>query len=100
MEDICNKIPDTLAGVNLEVTGYHRDCYQKFTKNQDRLKCDAIPNESATITRSPRKTSSLSAIRLFSPECIFCEKLEVKLHGKTERCINFPMFKDKDATEL
>ena len=98
MEDICNQIPDTLAGVNLEVIGYHRGCYQKFTKNQDRLKCSTTPSESATTTRSPRKASSLSAMRLFSPECIFCEKLEVKMHGKTERCIKFPMFKDKDGT--
>ena len=82
MEDICNQIPDTLAGVNLEVIGYHRGCYQKFTKNQDRLKCSTTPSESATTTRSPRKASSLSAMRLFSPECIFCEKLEVKIHGK------------------
>ena len=97
MEDICNQIPETLAGANLETTGYHRGCYQKFTNNQDRLKCSATPNESASTTRSPRKASSLSAMRLFSPECIFCEKLEVKLHGKTERCMKFPIFKGKDG---
>ena len=98
MEDICNQIPETLAGANLEAIGYHRGCYQKFTKNQDWLKCSATPNESASTTRSPCKASSLSVMRLFSPECIFCEKLEVKLHGKTEGCIKFPMFKDKDGT--
>ncbi len=31
MEDICNLIPDTLAGVNLEVIGYHGGFYQKLT---------------------------------------------------------------------
>ena len=97
MEDICNQIPETLVGANLETTGYHRGCHQKFTKNQDRLKCSATPNESASMTRSPCKASSLSAVRLFSPECIFCEKLEVKLHDKTERCIKFPKFKGKDG---
>lgn len=98
MEDVCNQIPETLAGGNLEAIGYHRGCYQKFTKNQDRLKCSITPNERASTTRSPRKSSSSSTtMRLFPPECIFCEKLELKSCGKTERCIKFAMFKDKDG---
>lgn len=44
MEDVCNQIPETLAGEHLEAIGYHRGCYQKFTKNQDRLKCTITPN--------------------------------------------------------
>ena len=39
MEDVCNQIPESLAGVDLEAIGYHRGCYQSFTKNLDRLKC-------------------------------------------------------------
>ena len=96
MEDVCNQIPETLAGANLEAIGYHRGCHQKFTKNQDRLKCSVTPNARGLTIRSPRKSSSSSAIRLFPPECTFCEKLELKLSGKTERCIKFPMFKTKD----
>ena len=38
MEDVCSKIPDTLTDVNLEEVGYHRGCYQNFTRNLDRLK--------------------------------------------------------------
>ena len=34
---------------------------------------------------------------LFPPECIFCEKRELKSCGKIERCIKFPVFKDKDG---
>ena len=32
-----------------------------------------------------------------SSKCIFCEKLELKSCGKTEQCIKFPVFKDKDG---
>lgn len=98
MVDVSLQIPENLEGANLEGIGYHRGCYQRFTKNQDRLKSSVTPNsEATTTTRSPRKSSSSSATRLFPPECIFCEKLELKSCGKTERCIKFPMFKDKDG---
>ena len=35
-------------------------------------------------------------MKLFPLECIFFEKLELKLCWETERCIKFPMFKDKN----
>lgn len=96
MEDVCNHIPESLAGADLEIIGYHRGCYQNFTKNQKRLKCSVTSNE-ASISCSPRKPPSSSARQLFSPDCIFCGRLEVKVSGKTERCIKFPVFKDKDG---
>ncbi|KAK3700755.1 hypothetical protein QZH41_010937 [Actinostola sp. cb2023] len=94
MEDVCNQIPDSLVGADLKAIGYHRGCYQKFTKNQDRLKISVTSNDRASITRSPRKSSSASDLRLFPATCIFCEKLEFKLQGKTERCVMFAVFKD------
>jgi hypothetical protein len=36
-------------------------------------------------------------MQLFPPECIFCQRLEVKASGNTERCIKFPVFKDNDG---
>ena len=33
---------------------------------------------------------------LFPRECNFFLNLELKLFGGTERCVMFPMFKDKD----
>ena len=32
MKKICDEIPEVLTGLNLETTGYHRKCYQNFTK--------------------------------------------------------------------
>ena len=85
IEDVFNQIPETLTGADLEAVGYPRGCYKTFAKNQDRLR------GSVTLSDS----SSSSAPWLFPPECIFCEKLELKLCGKTEWCIKFPMFKDE-----
>ena len=95
VEAVCKLIPDNLDGVDLEMTGYHRGCYQAFTKHQDRLKCVAPDNEPSTI-RSPRK-SSTSSRNIFPPECIFCGKLETKVSGRTERCVQFASFKGKEA---
>ena len=68
-------------------------------KNKDRLKSGITANDkAATTARSPRKSSSSSTTRLFPPECIFCEKLEIKSYWKKEQCTKLPMFKDKDGT--
>ena len=88
MEDVCNQIPETLAGENLEAIGYHRGCYQKFTKNQDRLKCNITTDDRASTTRSPGLPRGCFPV---AETCIFCEKLELKSCGKTERCIKFPV---------
>lgn len=97
MGDVCNQMSETLSGENLEAIGYHRGRYHELTKNQDRLKCRTSSNDRTSTVRSPNKSSSSSAMRLSPPECIFCEKLELKLCGKTERCVKFPIFKDKDG---
>ena len=89
MEDVYNQIPETLTGADLEAVGYPRGYYQKFTKNQDRLRGSVTPSEIISKTRSLCNSSSSSASRLFPPECILCEKLELKLCWKTERCIKF-----------
>ena len=31
---------------------------------------------------------------MFPPECIFCNKLEGKVSGKTEQCSRFPVYKN------
>ena len=74
MEEVCNLIPESLAGRCLEVIGYHRGCYQHFTKNMDRLK-DNATSESST-SRSPRKPPV--SILLFPPECISVNGLKWK----------------------
>ena len=46
MEAVCKLILDNIDGVDLEMTGYHRGCYQTFTKHQE---CIAPDNEPSTI---------------------------------------------------
>ena len=74
MDDVVNQI-QTLTGADLEAVGYPQGCYQKFTKNQNRLRGSATPSEIISKTRSLRNSLSPSASRLFPPECVFCEKL-------------------------
>ena len=38
MKPVCDLIPNSLDGLDLETNGWHRKCYQAFTKNLDRLK--------------------------------------------------------------
>ena len=35
--------------------------------------------------------------RTFFHQCIFCENLEMKVSGRTERCVQFASFKGKEA---
>ncbi|EDO31951.1 predicted protein [Nematostella vectensis] len=95
-EDICSQIPNNLDGIDVEVTGFHRGCYQNFTKNLDRLK-NNNQEEPKPIHRSPRKLSGTFGVEKFPLTCIFCEKLECKLKRKTERCTTFAVYKDKNS---
>ncbi len=70
----CNLLPESLNDLDVETVGYHRTCYQTFTKNLDRLQEQtAEASCSSQKCFSPRKASSTHV--LFSPnECLFCEK--------------------------
>ena len=48
------------------------------------------------ISRSPRR-SQLSPTNVFPLECIFCKKLELKLNRKTDRCVQYTVFRDVNA---
>ena len=41
MEDVCKLIPDSLSDVDLENTGWHRGCHQRFTMNLNRLQSES-----------------------------------------------------------
>ena len=68
----CANIPTTLMNHH----GYHRDCYQLFTKNLDRLE------EVQQISSSGMNRRSLTAANkwndgvLFNKDCIFCNKMD------------------------
>ena len=96
MQSVCDQIPAALPD-DLESTGYHRQCYQHFTSNLDRLddKDKNEPVASTSSCRSPRKRSSRGPI--FPPECIFCEKVETKgSDRKTERPQQFSSWRNKE----
>jgi hypothetical protein len=79
MQSACYQIPTTLLD-DLESAGYHHQCYQHFTGNLHLLGDDTEPEASTSQWHhSPRKLSSAgSAGPIFPPECIFCERVEIK----------------------
>ena len=92
MKDICDKIPLRITDIDVETTGYHNACYQKFTKNMDCLisSSESYEQQPSTSKRSPRKQSAPDF--LYPPTCIFCEKIQIQKNRKTERCTTFPKF--------
>ena len=71
MEEACNLIPEDISDVH----GYHRDCYQLFTKNLNRLSETSFDATKPSTSRPPR--SSLDKV-IFKPDCIFCKKEGLK----------------------
>ena len=94
MEAVCKSIPNNFTGTDLEAIDYHWACYQIHKKNQDRLQCNMV---ASSASHSPRKHPSSSGSHLFPAECIFCQKLEKNVSGKTERCAKFSVLKEKDG---
>ena len=92
MKDICDMIPISISDIDVETAGYHNVCYQRFTKNMDRLvsSSELCEQQPSTSKHSPRKRSAPDL--LYPPNCIFCEKIQIQKNRKTERCITFPMF--------
>ena len=101
MQDVCDLIPETVDGLDTKKTGWHRKCYQRFTKNLDRLKPAVMSplaspvsslepcSSSAVSPRSPRKrlaksVSEESNVLLPPDQCLFCDKTTIKKHGKKE----------------
>eukprot|EP00794_Sanderia_malayensis_P002103 gene2103-2388_t len=89
MEKECAQIPADIGSD----TGYHRDCYQKFTMNLKRF--EVVENEEKSRTkRASRGNGNESTI--FSPECIFCnrsgrKKIKVKGTWTTEGTSRFDL---------
>ena len=78
MQRVCDLIPHSVNGLDLDNTGWHRGCYQRFTMNLDRLQT-APPNfleENARplppVYRSPRKKSA-DGIKFPKDRCLFCD---------------------------
>ena len=92
--------------VDIDSHGYHWHCYQCFHVNLNRLKVSETSALSA-LTKAkhhyPRKQSAamdaagLCGSPVFSRECIFCENLEIKAYGKTERPVKFASWKHKES---
>ena len=87
MQDVCELIPESVENLGTAKTGWHRGCYQKFTKNLDRLKAAAKssvpvsfePCSTPGPSYSPRKRASKRSLEkspfLFpADKCLFCDK--------------------------
>lgn len=82
MEEACILILEDISDVH----GYHRECYQLFTKNLNRLSEILSDATEPSTSRPPR--SSIDEV-IFNPDCIFCKKegpksIKVKSSWTTE----------------
>lgn len=75
--DICTQIPDSIS----PGYGYHRDCYQSFTKNLNRLQDE--PSKLTNINNPERVTRGTGDRIIFQKDCIFCRKVDRKKVKKT-----------------
>ena len=95
MEAVWKQIPESLEEADLETVGYHKQCYQLFTCNLHGLRLPGDDPQPSTSRRhhSPRKHQDSDSKKslLFPPECIFCDKVQIKVSGRTERPIKFTL---------
>ena len=105
IKNICEQVPLTLDGLCLEKTGYHKACYAKFTGNLTRLRKNAPPPMTKNLSRKTsilrestnqvRNDEHLSTF-LFPAECIFCNKVCLKIKETNESLIKFASWKIRD----
>lgn len=76
MEKISQDFLTNIQSIAETTHGYHRDCYQRFTGNMNRLKevvSDPSSSPNVEPRRSERKSSEGEKI-IFKPDCIFCNR--------------------------
>ncbi len=83
MDSACSHMPVDFTDEH----GYHRDCYQLFTGNQNRLKDTAQLSEPSCSSQKPvaRRSSQEKDRVIFNPDCIFCnvsDRIKVKEKGE------------------
>lgn len=88
MAHVCAKIPDSLDGLDLEQTGYHRLCYQRFTNHLTN-----VGNAQSNCSKNQRVVRTPSTKVLFPAECIICEKVTIRVKDTTQKCKTFSVFK-------
>jgi len=79
----CHLVPDSRT----ELHGYHRQCYQRFTMNLNRLST-APDFYLPSYSKLSQRDSSVDKV-LFTPDCIFCNspkrrKIKIKVVQRTE----------------
>ena len=55
MKNVCDLLPETLDGLDLDTTGYQRRCYQEFTTHLDQLQIASANAATSKKHHSPRK---------------------------------------------
>ena len=78
---ICLQISEDIDDCDLECTECHKDYYQKFINHKPGKGTNDSQNTSK-VECSPHKNSTST---LLLPECVFCEKLEMKVNERTMR---------------
>ena len=89
MKDTCDKIPLRITDIDVETSGYHNACYQRFTKNMDRLVSSSEPSSNNPLQVIVPQENSLHQIFYILLHAYSVRKSKSR---KIARCTTFPKF--------
>ena len=76
MEKISQDFLSNIQTICENTHGYHRDCYQRFTANLNRLKDVASSSDNTVAPKRSQRQSAEGEKIIFKPDCIFCNRGE------------------------
>lgn len=98
MEAVCTLIAETLEGLDLDCTGYHRQCYQLFHANMYRLKGTEVSNEdSSSQIILPGKVKAAEIPHYFLQNACSAKRWKSKLMIKLKRPVKFVSWRHKES---
>ena len=82
MKEVCDKIPESIDGLDLKTHGYHTACYKIFVSKIDRCK-HGKKKTAKSVQKTPSPKKKLPKQTKFPKTCIICGALNKKRKGVT-----------------
>ena len=103
LQHVCDLFPETIDDSDTDRLGYHRQCYQKFTSNLNRLLTTLLHHLHVRIFTAPHANNHIRKHNFSPSECIFCSKKRrrmIRLKKFTSFKGKYPQWKDIEPHSL